>query len=244
MTPAFFIRKGTKMKDIIALLVFIVIATITFYLVYSKKIAPNFTIIFLGFSIVAGLAIANYDVKRLKWKSFELETFTEEIGNIKDKAIEDIQKEVASQKEIIALVMKNVNNTGEKLDEQNKSLEELLKKATVTTEEMNNINTDLINTKKDIEIQQEAIQKIINKGEHTRNDIEALYKTIKELSLITTKINWLYVETKNEFGTDRDMNARNAIMGELNRLLPMILSNPRDRETWIKELQKSLPPRK
>ena len=60
------------MKEITALLIFIVIATITIYLSVEKRINIHLTIVFLIFAILAGLAAANYDiVKRLKWKDFE-----------------------------------------------------------------------------------------------------------------------------------------------------------------------------
>lgn len=74
--------------------------------------------------------------------------------------------------------------------------------------------------------------------------MESLYTTIKELSLITTKITWLHVTTKNEFGGPRDEAARLQIEQELNRLLPLILPNPQERAEWIKRLQESLPPRR
>lgn len=232
------------MKEITALLIFVFIAAISIFLSSNKIINIPLTIIFLIFAIVSSFTIANYDIiKRLKWKDLELETIVKAIDEAKEKALENMAEEVKNQKESIALLIKNINEASKKLDEQNNTLNTVISKAHITTQEMEKINSDLKNTKRDLEVQRKALEELVIRAERTKNEIETLYNTIRDLALITTKITWLYVETKNEFGTERDQAARQEIMNELNKLLPLIIPAAQERSQWIQRMTQSLPSR-
>lgn len=91
------------MKEVIGLLIFIVIATITIFLVVDKRIGSTLTIILLVFSVISGLAAANYDIiKKLKWKDFELELEAVK-SDIKDLRIQ-IQQSLTLKQQISTTV--------------------------------------------------------------------------------------------------------------------------------------------
>ena len=87
------------MKEIIALIIFLSFSIITVYLAVNNQISESLTCIILGFSILSGLAIANYDiVKKFKWKYMEIETFERKVDKIKKDALDKIEKEVDKHK--------------------------------------------------------------------------------------------------------------------------------------------------
>lgn len=170
------------MKDIIALIVFLSLTIIFIYLAVTKRIGVGLTIVFLAFTLLSGLSIANVDiVKRLKWKGLEIETFERQVEQVKNDAIESIKNEVAS---------------------------------------------------------------LTTKAEDAKAQIESLNHASNELALLLTKITWMQLETKSEFGTKRVQVAVQQIFEDLNKVLEVIIPDPEERQKWIEELRKLLPVRK
>ena len=88
------------MQEIIALLVLLSFAIVTFYLAVTKQIDGKLALLFLAFSLFAGFGIANYDLtKRGKWKDFEFEAFEQKVKETKESAIDEIRREVSTQKQ-------------------------------------------------------------------------------------------------------------------------------------------------
>ena len=212
------------MKEIIALLVFILVAAITIYLSVTKQITIRLTITFLVFAIFSGLAVANYDfLKKMKWKDFEIETFERKVQSVKEIALEEIHKEIDSQKESIKLLISNANNIQEKIEVQ----KQIIKK-----------------TQEEIDDQKSNLESLNTRAESTERRIQTLHKASSDLALLLTKITWLHLETKSEFGTDRAKTAINQINVELNKIIQAIFPEQGERNAWILELKNSLRPRK
>ena len=75
----------------------------------------------LGFAIVSGIAITNYDViKKLKWVGLEVETekAKKDINTFANSKLEEINTEINKQKESINHLILDANNTRGKLEEQ------------------------------------------------------------------------------------------------------------------------------
>jgi hypothetical protein len=108
--------KYIVMKDIIALLFLICVAVIVIYLCVKKEIGNVITISLLIFSVVGALAISNHDViKRFSWGEVEIETYERKIADIKDKAIKEINNEIAKQKESIEKLIVDAENIRDQL---------------------------------------------------------------------------------------------------------------------------------
>ncbi|MGD9676302.1 MAG: hypothetical protein AB7V19_06425 [Candidatus Bipolaricaulia bacterium] len=74
--------------------------------------------------------------------------------------------------------------------------------------------------------------------------VAELNRSSREIALLLTKVTWLTLETKSEFGTARATAAVNAIARDLNALIVEIIPNPEERSRWISEMQSALPDRR
>ncbi len=92
------------MKEILALLFSVCFAIGTFYLATTKKIDLKITMVFLVFTLIGGLLIANYDIiKRIKWKDVEIETFERRVTEVKEQALEEIRKKAEQERRRLIL---------------------------------------------------------------------------------------------------------------------------------------------
>jgi methyl-accepting chemotaxis protein len=219
------------MKDLIALLAFICFSITTIYLSVNKLIDLKLTIALLCFSIISGITIANYDlIKKFKWGNVEVETAKREIIGVKETALKEISSEVKDQKESIKLLISNANDTRDKIERQKESLTELIKTA-----------TDL---QKKIEEQKKIVVALNQSAEKTKSDIEKLNAASSQIALTVIRATYLSMETKSEFGTERAQKAIQEVLNDLNRILPMVITDEKERSEWIRKLQNTLPPRK
>jgi chromosome segregation ATPase len=218
------------MKEMIALIVFVVVAATTIFLAVRKKISGKLAALLLGFSIVAGYAIANYDIIQLiKWGNFEVQTAKKEISEAKQSALADISNEVKGQKESIRLLLTSVNDTREKLEEQKRALAGIVNTAT--------------ELQKKIEEQKNVVLTLNNDARRTRDEIRKLNDASGQIALIMVKANYLTLSTKNEFGGLRSQKAIQEIENDINRLLPLVIPDSQQRAKWIQDLQTILPAR-
>lgn len=108
-------------------------------------------------------------------------------------------------------------------------------------------NVDTIADKGLAELQEEIAaqkQEVKRLGEvaiHTKEETQKIYNNVSALALLLTKITWLQVETKNEFGGKRDDAARQQITTELNNILFGIFPDEKKRTEWINAMYKLLP---
>lgn len=211
------------MKETIAILFGVCLTIFTLYLILTKQIDAKISVVLLIFALIAGLGIANYDIiKKIKWKDVELETYERKVQDIKEGALHEIEREVVNHKESISLLITSLNDTREKINAQRKAVESLVEK---------------------ISQQEQRLQDLTNKADSTKNRIEILHKASSDLALLLTKITWLQIETKNEFGTNRGQKAIEQILNDLNRIVAVVIPDPQERNQWIGELRSSLPPR-
>jgi septal ring factor EnvC (AmiA/AmiB activator) len=216
------------MKEVVALIIFLVFSIFTIRLAISNKIGAKLTSIFLIFAILAGITIANHDViKKLKWKDMEIETFERDVVRIKEKAIEELESEIKKQKESIDLLIAGANDTREKLSIQRKVVESLIG----TVQE----------TGKSVTIQQKRVGELNDQAERTKNEVEVLHKASLDLALLLVRITWLQLETKSEFGTKRVKVAIKNISDDLNRILRTIIPDEQERIKWLQDLYNSIP---
>lgn len=187
--------------------------------------------ILLCFSIVSGFMIANYDlVTKLSWGSIGVETAKREITEAKESAIREIAAEVKEQKESIRLLISNANDTRERMEKQKEALNDVIRKA-----------SDLQNK---IEEQKKRIVELNQSAEKTKKEIENLNLAAAQIALILVRATYFTIETKSEFGTDRATKAIQEVLSDLNKILPMVIPDERERADWIKRLQTTLPSRK
>jgi hypothetical protein len=217
------------MKIIFSILCFTIISFIAIYHSINKKIDNKLCIILLSFAIISGLSISNYDiVNKLKFGQFELETAKREINQTKINAIDSINAEVNSQKETIKLLIQNANYLSDKFDSQKNELMKLINTATILQDNIKTQKQDIVN--------------LNNEGKRTKVDIEILNNASAQIALILIRTTYFMLETKSEFGSGpRLTKAIDEINKDLNKIIPMVIPNPQQRQKWIQELQNTLP---
>lgn len=219
------------MQPLIACFIFIAIAASAIYWAVTKRIGLGLTTILLCFSILSGFMVANFDlVRKLRWGNIEVETAKREITEAKESAIKEIVTEVKEQKESIKLLISNANDTREKIEKQKEALNDVIRKA-----------SDLQNK---IEEQKKKIVELNQSAEKTKGEVEKLNLASAQIALILVRATYFTIETKSEFGTDRATKAIQEVLNDLNKILPMVILDGKERADWIKKLQATLPPRK
>jgi len=209
------------MQETIAIFFGLCLIIFTLYLIITKKIDWKISAVLLVFALIGSLGIANYDIiKRIKYKDIELETYERQVQTLKEDVLQEIKRDVVNHKDSISLLIASLNDTRAKIDIERKAVESLVEK--IGTQEQNS-------------------QDLTTKAESTKNRIEILNKASSDLALLLTKITWLQIETKNEFGTNRAKKATEQIIDELNRLVAVVIPDPQERGQWIEELQSSIP---
>jgi ABC-type transporter Mla subunit MlaD len=218
-------------QPLIACLIFCAVAASAIYWAVTKRIGLGLTTILLCFSIVSGFMVANYDlVRKLRWGAIEVETAKREITEAKESAIKEIATEVKEQKESIKLLISNANDTREKMEKQKDALNDVIRKA-----------SDL---QSKIEEQKKRIVELNQSAEKTKKEIEKLNLAASQIALILVRATYFTIETKSEFGTDRATKAIQEVLNDLNKILPMVIPDEKERADWVKRLQTTLPPRK
>lgn len=217
------------MKELIVLVIFLSLVIFAIFMAVTKKIDRVLTSIILCFSIISGISIANYDiVKRYKWGNIEVEIAKKEINEVKDAALSEITKEISNQKDAIRLLMSDANNTRENIERQKSELNRLISTATELQEKIID--------------QKNKITALKKSAENTKKDIENLNNAASQIALILVRATYFTIETKSEFGTNRSQMAIQEIINDLNKILPMVIPNEKERLEWIKKLQSTLPP--
>jgi len=88
-----------------------------------------------------------------------------------------------------------------------------------------------------------AAAEALERAQAAEANVVRLNDSLREQFLLVASLTWLQLETKNEFGTDRAKVAIEEILKDLNAILPKVLPDPAERQRWVAELQKRLPPR-
>lgn len=100
------------------------------------------------------------------------------------------------------------------------------------------------NLQNKIENQKKEIVGLNESAEKTKKDIEILNAAAGQIALTLVRATYFTIETKNEFSTERAQKAIEEILNDLNKVLPMVIPNERERTEWINQLKSTLPPRK
>jgi chromosome segregation ATPase len=215
------------MKALLALLFGITITAISIYLHVGKSIDRKAMSIMFALAIIGGLAIANYDVlKRWKGLGIEMETAREQITEVKSDAINEIKKEVGVHKEAISVLMRSANELSDKIEKQKALAEALVKKAEGLEVEIEKGQTQLSGIKTDVLAANKATQ-------YAKSATE-------ELAKILTRIAFFQITTKNQFGTEQAHKAIQKITDDLNRLVNMMIPDPKERDAFVKNVMSEL----
>jgi len=212
------------LKEIIAIVTTFFIIGFAIYLFLKRKIDNKTLTTFLIFSIFLGLAITNYnDIFKVSAYGLAIETAKKEINGVKKDALNEINKEMNTQKESISLLISSENLTRDQMQKQNEKLNDILDRATQLQDKIIELNSS---------------------AEKTKKDIEKLNIASRQIALILVRATYLTLETRNEFGTARVEKAVQEINNDLNNILPMVIPDNNERAVWVENLKNVLSKKK
>jgi len=219
------------MKEIIALIVFFAVCAPTIFLAVRRHIGNALTAVLLAFSLLAGLAIANYDqLGKVKWEVPGLSLFQGEVNQIRDQGLEDLRNEAEYQRQTIRTAISDLNATSEKLDAGIKYAEALLENVKKAEEKL--------------KIQELSLNERIVRVDQAADKVSAAYGASSELALLLTKAIWLQFQVKDENDAKRRDAVVRQLMDQLDVIVEFVIEDPDARSEFVNGVMGSIPPQK
>jgi chromosome segregation ATPase len=215
------------MKALIALLFGICVVSVAIYLHVDKKIEIKSLTVMFALAIFGGLAIANFDVlKRWKGLGMEVETARDEIQGVKADALKEIRKQVDDHKNAISVLMRSASDLSEKLEKQKSLAEAIVEKAKGLESEIEKDQVELSAIKTDVLAANKSTQ--------------SAKASTEELAKILTRISFLQITTRNQFGTAQANKAIEKITEDLNRIVNIMIPDPNKRNAFVQSVMNEL----
>ena len=218
------------MKEIIGLIVFLSVCSSAIVLAVKRRIGNGLTALLLAFSLLAGLAIANYDLLgKVSWEVPGLSLFQGEVNQVKDHALEDLRNEVEYQRQTIRTAISDLNATSEKLDAGIKYAEALLDSIKKAEEKL--------------KVQELGLRERTIKIDQTAERASAAYGASSELALLLTKAIYLQFQVKDEADPKRSEAVFRQVMDQLDAIVNFVIEDPNVRSEFVNSVLGSVPPR-
>jgi hypothetical protein len=218
------------MKEIIALTVFVTVCSLTIFLAVRRNIGSGLAAVFLVFSLLAGLAIANHDLLRdVKWEVPGLSLFRNEASQVKEQVLEDLRYEGESQRQTIRANISDFNATSEKLDAGIKYAEALLENVKKAEEKLR--------------VQELNLKEQTAKADQAAEKAAAAYGAMADLALLLTKTIWLQFQARDDTDVKRRDLAVRQVMDQLDVIVGSVIEDPQVRSEFVNSVMGALPPR-
>lgn len=218
------------MKEIIALIVFFMVSSSTVVLAVRRHIGSGLAAVFLVFSLLAGLGIANYDLLRdVKWEVPGISLFRNEANQVKEQVFEDLRSEGETQRQTIRAGVSDLNATSEKLDAGIKYSEALLESIKKAEEKL--------------KVQELNLKEQSAKIDQAMERAAAAYGAMTDLALLLTKTIWLQFQAKDDTDAKRRDLAVKQVMDQLDVIVGFVIEDPQVRSEFVNSVMGSLPPR-
>jgi hypothetical protein len=199
-------------------------------LAVKRLIGTGLTAVLLAFSLLAGLAIANYDLlTKARWEVPGLALFQSEVNQVKDEALEDLRKEVEYQRQAIRTAVSDLNATTEKLDAGIKYAEALLDSVKKAEEKLR--------------IHELSLKEHTAKVDLAAERMSAMYGASSDLALLLTKVIWLQLQVKDEPDAMRRDAVVRQVMDQLDAIVDFVIEDPDARTEFVNSVLGSVPPR-
>ncbi len=217
------------MKETVALIVFVSIAAFACFLIVRKRIGIPVAVVLLGFSLLAGWGIANYDwIRTARWQVPGIPEYRQQIETVRENAVQEYCGELEGRKAEIGLLMSGIEDAQRKTESQLKELQALMASVKKSSE--------------DLKAEEQKVTELKQQEEHAREQITAIQKGSSELALLMTKVTWLLVEAKTSTGSKRSEEATKQLLDGLDEVVALVLSDPAERAKFVSGVVDSLPP--
>lgn len=211
------------MKEILGLIVFLTLTGAAVWLAVSRRASNLFSALVLAFSLVAGWTIANYDwIRTAKW---EIPGATETLKRVSEAgtaSVAEIRREFEERKQVLDTLSAEVREAGEKIAVQKKEIDSILE---------------------ELKAKEQKIGALSEKAGQAADQSASLQRSSADLALLITKVVWLLVEAKDEYGEERAEKATDELLNQLDEVVRMAIPDPDARAKFTASVMNSLPPR-
>ncbi|MCE5242196.1 MAG: hypothetical protein ABFD98_19810 [Syntrophobacteraceae bacterium] len=211
------------MKEILGLIVFLTLTGAAVWLAVSRRTSNVFSAMVLAFSLVSGWAVANYDwIRTAKW---EIPGATETLKRVSEAgtaSVAEIRRESEERKLALDALSAEVREAGEKIVVQRKGIDSLVE---------------------ELKAKEQKIAALSEKAGQAADQSASLQRNSADLALMITKVIWLLVEAKDEYGAERAEKATDELLNQLDEVVRVAIPDPDARAKFTSSVMNSLPPR-
>jgi septal ring factor EnvC (AmiA/AmiB activator) len=218
------------MKEGIGLAVFAMVSVFAIGMAVGKRIHTSILVVLLLFAMASGWGIAHHDWLRLaQFQVPGFELFQTRITQIREDALYEMKKSASAERETLASLLAASDETQQKLTSEGKAAEELVE--TIRTVE------------ESLKERERQIKEMSDQAQTARDQMVAVQQTVSELALALTRILYLSLEAKDQYGQERAQTAIRQIMDSLDELVGLCITDPQGRADFVLGVTSSLPPR-
>ncbi len=218
------------MKEAIGLGVFAVVSFSAIGLAAVKRIqTPTLTVLLL-FAMGSGWGIAHHDwLRQAQFQVPGFDLFRSTVTQIREEALYDMKTSIAAEREALASLLAAGEETRRKLNNELKTAEDLIEAVRGAEEGLRERDGRLK------EWSEAALS--------ARDEMVAVQQAVAELSLALTRLIYLSLEARDQYGQERAQMATRQIMDSLDELVGLSIPDPEARAEFVRGVTSSLPPR-
>lgn len=218
------------MKEAIGLAVFAMMTVFSIGMAVGRRIHTPMLVILLLFGMASGWGIAHHDwIRHAQFQVPGFEMFQTQINQIKDDALYEMKKSAAAERDAIASLLATGEDIRQKLSTEGKAAEDMIE-AVKAAEEI-------------LKARELSSRDASEQALAARDQMIAMQQNIAEISLALTRIIYLSLEARDQYGQERAQAAAQQIMDNLDDLVSLCIADPQARTDFVRGVTSSLPPR-
>lgn len=218
------------MKEGIGLAVFAMVSVFAIGMAVGKRIHTSMLVVLLLFGMASGWGIAQHDwLRHVQFQVPGFELFQARIAQIREDSLYEMKKSASAEREALSSLLEKSEEIQQRLATESKTADDLVETIRIVEENL-----------------KERERRINEMGDQTqtaRDQMVAVQQAVSELSLALTRIVYLSLEAKDQYGQERSQMATRQIMDSLDELVSLSITDPQGRADFILGVTSSLPPR-
>lgn len=218
------------MKEAIGLAVFAMISVFAIGMAVGKRIHTTILVVLLLFAMASGWGIAHHDwLRHAQFQVPGFELFQARITQIREDALYEMKKSASAEREALSTLLAAGEETRQKLASDAKSAEDLAEALRGADESLRE--------------REMRIKEMSDQARTARDEMVTVQQAVSELSLALTRVIYLSLEAKDQYGQERAQTITRQIMDSMDDLVSLCIPDPQERANFVLGVTGSLPPR-
>jgi hypothetical protein len=218
------------MKEAIGLAVFAMVSVFSIGMAVGRRVNTPVLVVLLLFGMASGWGIAHHDwVRQLQFQVPGFDLFQTKLTQLREDALYEMKKSASAEREALSSLLADSEAIQQKLTTEGKSAEDLIE--TIRTAEDN------------LKEREQRFKEMAAQTQLARDQMVAVQQAVSELSLAFTRIVYLSLEARDQYGQERAQTATRQIMDSLDDLVSLCITDPQARADFVLGVTSSLPPR-